>query len=198
MTPSLDRLVLVAAAVATVGWAAWRLPDAPRVVPAALVAGAVALALLSVPIAVAVAATGRRIPARLRHKRRAVTAVHGLVLAGWVLAHQYDPPFAGLVSLLGSLAALASLLYVLPLSVGGLAADRGGVGFRTVVLAWPASLLVGVLVFLAPAPGGVDPTRYNATFLERPASIVMIGLAAAIAVLGPAVTAAASSRRARR
>ena len=182
MTRHRDRLGLVTAAVATVGWAAWVLPDAPR----------------SVPIALVVATVGRRIPTRIGHRDRAVTAAYVLVLAGWVLASVFDPPFAGLVALAGSVAALVTLLYVLPLSVGGLVADRVGVRFPTVVLAWPASLLVGVLVFLAPAPGGVDVTRYNATFLEGPAFVAVLGLATAVVVLGPASVAAGRSRWARR
>ena len=55
-----------------------------------------------------------------------------------------------------------------------------------------------MLAFLAPAPGGVDLTRYNATFLEGPAFVAVMTLVVALVVLGPAAVVVAVGRRSSR
>lgn len=193
------RPALAVASVATVAWAAWRAIVTPSpLLGTLLVVAAVVLAAASVPAAATAAALSPRLGRRLRGLDRPLAVALGVALVGWVGAALLAPTAAGVADVAGALLALVEFAVVLPLAVGSLVADRRGVPVRVVLLAWPASLVVGLGLFLAPGADGVDFGRYNAMFLDEPwRSAVFVAIGAVVVLGPPAVAVVVAARRGR-
>lgn len=117
------------------------------------------------------------------------------VVAGILLTITVGP---GALAVMFVLLGLVGFQMGLPLLVGIAVADLRNAPARYVVLAWPPSLAAGWLLFVLPAPGGLDPFRYNALFLDGPTKAVVLLAIALVTTIGPAtLTALAWGRRTR-
>lgn len=143
---------------------------------------------------VGVAVLGTSIALLLEPRRRAertLLRLGGVLALVAVVSGLLLTFFVGTAALVVTVALLGLLgfQFGLPLLVGTAVADLRKVPIRHVILAWPASLTLGWLVFVLPAPGGPNPLRYNATVLAEPARTLALAFVAAITVFGPAALA---------
>lgn len=179
--------VLVVASVAVVGWSAWVITSArpPNVVSLAIL-GSILVTLVSVPASVAgvylVQGSDRSWPSIARLLALAMLAVvflaTGIILVG-------GPVDAIVIA--GLTLSLIAVWILLPLSIGAISAATDGVSTVGVLIAWPPSNLLAMILFVAPSPTGIDVNAGNALALTEPLRSLLVLVMVFVVVFGPAL-----------
>lgn len=180
-------VVLVVASVAVVGWSAWVITSArpPNVVSLAIL-GSILLTLVSVPASVAgvylVQGGDRSWPSIARLLALAMLAV--VFLSTGILV--VGGPIDGIV-LAGTALSLVAVWVLLPLTIGAISAATDGVSMIGVLVAWPPSNLLAMVLFVAPSPTGIDVNVGNALALAEPVRSLLVLVIVFVVVFGPAL-----------
>lgn len=177
--------LLIVAAVTVVGWFAWIVTAArPQGILPLVIAGAVAVTLVSVPTSVVGIFLLDRTDRdwTLLGRSIAIALITG-VFAATVYGFLWGIEFPLLV--LGALVTLLSVFAFVPLGIGAISAAGDRVSMIGVLLAWPPSNLIALALFVAPAPGGIDFAQHNALTLGEPIRSLLLLVIVATITFGP-------------
>lgn len=179
-------VALLVAGMAVVGWFAWLVATAqPGVAVLLFLLGSVAIAVLSIVLGPVAVLLGDRLDRDWAvHARQAslVLVVGTAAATAYMLIWGADAPLV----VVGTGFALLAFWVVVPLSIGAIATTTGRRSMHGVLIAWPATNVLALAAFVAPAPGGgIDFNRYNVTFLDEPYRTIGFLLIAGIVTLGP-------------
>lgn len=179
--------VLVVASVAVVGWSAWVITSMqpPNAVSLAIL-GSILLTLVSVPASVAgvylLQGSERSWPSIARLLALAMLAVVFLATGILVVGGAVDG-----LALAGLTLSLLSVWVLLPLAIGAISAATDGTSMFGVLIAWPPSNLLAMVLFVAPSPTGIDVNAGNALALAEPLRSLLVLVIVFVVVFGPAL-----------